>query len=55
MQAYFTKELMATKKLTIGVMNAIKVRQLRLRFAVCLCLRCMQLQEFPPASSCLVR
>jgi hypothetical protein len=27
MQAYLTKELMATKKLTIGVMNAIKVRQ----------------------------
>lgn len=25
MQSYLTKELMATKKLTIGVMNAIKV------------------------------
>jgi hypothetical protein len=27
MQSYLTKELMATKKLTIGVMNAIKVRK----------------------------
>jgi hypothetical protein len=28
MQSYLTKELMATKKLTIGVMNAIKVGSL---------------------------
>jgi hypothetical protein len=31
MQSYLTKELMATKKLTIGVMNAIKV------VCVCVC------------------
>jgi hypothetical protein len=37
MQAYLTKELMATKKLTIGVMNAIKVRQQRIALAVLQC------------------
>lgn len=35
MQAYLTKELMATKKLTIGVMNAIKVTRVRRRALAC--------------------
>jgi hypothetical protein len=40
MQAYLTKELMATKKLTIGVMNAIKVRVAAGCGDACACVAC---------------
>lgn len=43
-QSYLTKELMATKKLTIGVMNAIKVS---LHVAVCQAADCLPTQTLP--------
>jgi hypothetical protein len=47
MQSYLTKELMATKKLTIGVMNAIKVCVLRATM-----LKCSKHKRIKPIYNC---